>query len=240
MKLWLSLAFFGLLGMLRVCCAQVSPKYLELHRMDAVVLEPAAIIALLDEHRVSYNQIEQLNWPNFPYSPVVQFRMAYNREGMLLHFRVHEKTVRALTEYDNGRVYEDSCLEFFVMPDSASTLYYNFEFNAAGRLLAQGGTLHDRRLAAPAVLASVLRWSSLGDRPFPEKTMSTSWDLTAFIPLNALFLHDITDLQGRQFRANFYKCGDKLQQPHYLSWSAINTPKPYFHAPKFFGHLRFL
>ena len=38
-------------------------------------------------------------------------------------------------------------------------------------------------------------------------------------------------------RANFYKCGDKTAHPHYLSWSPIDTPKPDFHRPDFFGEL---
>lgn len=39
--------------------------------------------------------------------------------------------------------------------------------------------------------------------------------------------------------ANFYKCGDKLQTPHFLSWNPINLEKPNFHCPEFFGTLNF-
>ena len=39
--------------------------------------------------------------------------------------------------------------------------------------------------------------------------------------------------------ANFYKCGDKLQTPHFLSWNPIDLEKPNFHCPEFFGMLRF-
>ena len=37
----------------------------------------------------------------------------------------------------------------------------------------------------------------------------------------------------------FYKCGDKLQTPHFLSWNPIDLPKPDFHCPAFFGLLQF-
>lgn len=34
--------------------------------------------------------------------------------------------------------------------------------------------------------------------------------------------------------ANFYKCGDDLPAPYYLSWNKIIAPKPDFHYPDFF------
>jgi hypothetical protein len=59
------------------------------------------------------------------------------------------------------------------------------------------------------------------------------------IPYSTFFLHDIKTLEGQTIRANFYKCGDKLQSPHYLSWNPISLPKPNFHCPDFFGILHF-
>ena len=53
------------------------------------------------------------------------------------------------------------------------------------------------------------------------------------------FKHQITNLDGKTVRANFYKCGDKLQTPHFLSWNPIGLEKPNFHCPEFFGTLSF-
>lgn len=39
-------------------------------------------------------------------------------------------------------------------------------------------------------------------------------------------------------KANFYKCGDGLTVPHYLSWSPIVTEKPDFHRPEFFNQIK--
>ena len=53
-------------------------------------------------------------------------------------------------------------------------------------------------------------------------------------------LSEIVDQQT--FSAFFrkgYKCGDKLQTPHFLSWAPIDLPKPKFHCPEFFGELVF-
>ena len=46
-------------------------------------------------------------------------------------------------------------------------------------------------------------------------------------------------LYGARMKANFYKCGDKLQTPHFLSWNRIDLPSPNFHRPDFFGTLEF-
>ena len=35
-------------------------------------------------------------------------------------------------------------------------------------------------------------------------------------------------LDGMSIRANFYKCGDELQKPHFLSWNPIKIEKPDF------------
>jgi hypothetical protein len=66
-----------------------------------------------------------------------------------------------------------------------------------------------------------------------------TWTLTVAVPIEAFSLSPVTALSGRTLRANFYKCGDELPTPHFLSWSPIKTPKPSFHEPRFFGDLFF-
>ena len=46
-------------------------------------------------------------------------------------------------------------------------------------------------------------------------------------------------LDGKEIKANFYKCGDELQTPHFLSWNPIQIEQPDFHRPDFFGTLEF-
>jgi len=53
------------------------------------------------------------------------------------------------------------------------------------------------------------------------------------------FKHRIGSLGGKTVRANFYKCGDELQTPHFLSWNPVRTERPDFHRPDFFGVLEF-
>ena len=73
------------------------------------------------------------------------------------------------------------------------------------------------------------------ESPFEEKVGECSWEAALAIPYSAFFLHDINSLDGRSIRANFYKCGDLLQKPHFLSWNPIPVEKPDFHRPDHFG-----
>ncbi|MCK7480493.1 MAG: carbohydrate-binding family 9-like protein [Candidatus Moduliflexus flocculans] len=44
---------------------------------------------------------------------------------------------------------------------------------------------------------------------------------------------------GCRSAANFYKCGDETEFPHYGAWSPVETPAPDFHRPEFFGEIVF-
>lgn len=195
-------------------------------------------VALLDRNEVEFHSVNVVNWSDYPYCPQVEFRIAHTGSEILLHFRVKEASVRAVADADNGRVWEDSCVEFFVSPE-ADDFYYNFECSCIGRLLLHGGAPGDRIPATDGVLRSVKRWSSLGSTPFEERMGECSWQVVEVIPASALFRHRIDCLDGRTMKGNFYKCGDCLQTPHFLSWNPIDLPKPKFHCPEFFGTLNF-
>ena len=118
--------------------------------------------------------------------------------------------------------------------------YTDMECNCVGRLLIGAGAGRSNRQHAPQeVLDKVQRWSSLGQEDFEERIGDCSWEVALVIPYSAFFMHNITSLDGKAIRANFYKCGDKLQTPHFLSWNPIDLEKPNFHCPEFFGMLRF-
>ncbi|MDO4827106.1 MAG: carbohydrate-binding family 9-like protein [Bacteroidia bacterium] len=66
------------------------------------------------------------------------------------------------------------------------------------------------------------------------------WHITFIIPISALYKDKFAswdELKGA--RCNFYKCGDGLSKPHYLSWAPVLTEKPNFHSPQFFGEVEF-
>lgn len=214
----------------------------ELHIRKLTIEEeisPEQIASLFAKEHVTYQTVDTVNWKEYPYKPEMKFGIAHTGDRILLHYRITEQSVRAVAPTDNGRVWEDACAEFFIQPEEGENVYYNFECNCAGTLLIEFGPVGNRTHAPLTVLESVKRWASLGRTPFDEKIGLCTWDLALVIPATALFHHSIKSLDGKTTRANFYKCGDLLQTPHFLSWSPIDLPKPCFHCPDFFGKIYF-
>ena len=196
------------------------------------------ISALLDGLDVRH-RIGELNWRGNDYSPEAGFSIARTSREILLKYYVRETWFKAEKTETNQEVYEDSCVEFFVSP-ADDGIYYNFEFNAIGTCLMGAGTgRHDRKRADPSVIAEIRRLASAGKGPISESNGDFFWTLTLAIPFSTLFHHRADFSEGRLFRANFYKCGDKLTVPHYLTWNPVGTEKPDFHRPEFFGSLEF-
>ena len=214
-------------------------KKLSIKKIATTAVEASAVPALMDAANVAFNDIACVNWQEYPYQPSVKFRAAHTGDALLLHYQVTEASVRAVALADDGRVWEDSCVECFLSPEG-NDFYYNFECNCAAKLLLHGGPAGgERPTASEEVLKSVQRWASLGTEPFEEKVGECTWQIALVIPASAIFRHEIADFNGKTMRGNFYKCGDKLQTPHFLSWSPIDLPRPKFHCPEFFGELNF-
>jgi hypothetical protein len=183
--------------------------------------------------------IDQMNWPGYDYQPKVRFNIAYGEKEIYLKYYVREQYVMAQKSKSNQSVCEDSCVEFFVSPDSDG-IYYNFEFNPIGTcLVGKGHGRHDSKPIDPEYIAKIRRLGTMGTAPFDEKTGEQEWELTIAIPLEAFAGKDIDSLPGKEFHANFYKCGDKLTRPHYLTWNPVGTPNPDYHRPEYFGIIKF-
>jgi len=187
------------------------------------------------QEKLLEHKIKQVNWAeDYSYQPDVRLIISHAENIIYLKFVVNEDAVMARVTEDNGDVWTDSCVEFFISFDE--TGYYNFEFNCIGTLLIRFQKEKNIfELASKEVLDTVIRKSSLGTIPFEEKTGNQSWELSVAIPVTAFFKHKIESLSGLKVRCNFYKCGDNLSKPHFLSWSPINYPVPNFHIEEFFG-----
>ncbi len=179
------------------------------------------------------------NWSEaYPYAPRVTFRMLHCDSHLVLRFDVAEHCTMARVAEDNGRSWTDSCVEFFFSPEQGR--YYNFEFTCIGCLLLSHRTIGSEPVNAPSeALQAILRRPSLGCEPFEERIGDNRWTLVAAIPAASLFADRIASWHGLNGTMNLYKCGDKLSQPHFLSWQPIQHPKPQFHRPQFFGKALF-
>ncbi len=212
---------------------------LKIKKFKVEATSAASLSALMDQEKIELHPIECVNWDNYPYKPTVKFRIAHSEEALLINYQVKEESVRAIYGEDNGQVWTDSCVEFFVIPANDG-YYYNIETNCIGTvLLAVGKDRGDRVSASLDVLAGIQRWSSLGKQPFGERTGMCSWELSLIVPYKVFFKHSIESMDGVAIKGNFYKCGDGLKTKHFLSWNQIKTEKPDFHCPYFFGELQF-
>lgn len=183
--------------------------------------------------------IDRVNWPGYDYQPRVRFNIAYGEKEIYLKYYVQEQYVMAQKKTSNESVCEDSCVEFFVSPESDG-IYYNFEFNPIGTcLVGKGHGRSDSKVIDPEYISKIRRLSTMGSVPFDEKIGDQKWELTVAIPLEAFAGKDIESLSGKVFKANFYKCGDKLTKPHYLTWNPVGTENPDYHRPEYFGTLQF-
>ncbi len=171
----------------------------------------------------------------------VTFSIRHDGTSIYLFYEVKEKEVRAVNTSINSSVWEDSCVEFFLSLEAESEKYYNFEINAIGTVLgAYGPDRNQREWLPESLLSKVKTIPSLGRKPFDNQQINTPWNIQIRIPMEVLTYSDLNNLSGTDGYGNFYKCGDKLKQPHFLSWKPVLTNKPDFHTPRYFGHLSFL
>ena len=214
---------------------------IQIPRIASLPTVAAEVPALLDASNVAFQPIASVNWPTeYPYCPEAVFRMAWCPDGLVLHYRVSEQSVCAHYAEDGGKVWTDSCVECFVRNADDDT-YYNIECNCIGTLLAASGEgRHDRVPVAHELRSAVLRWASLGKETFEERKEPTVWEVALVIPAQLFAVQPLRLEAGTVLRANFYKCGDELSVPHFLSWNPIEVSQPDFHRPEYFGELELM
>ena len=182
-------------------------------------------------------KIETVNWKAFPYRPDVTFSMAYNEDHLFLKFNVQESHIRAMETETNGNVWEDSCCEFFCAFDNSG--YYNVETNCIGtQLIGWGANKEERTLLAPDTIVAVKKHSTLERKTIEPQSGHFEYQLTMIIPAATFVNHPGMKFNsGMQLKGNFYKCGDKTPEPHFISWNPIDIEEPNFHRPDYFGSI---
>jgi hypothetical protein len=216
-------------------------KVAEIHKLELKSACPTLteISDRLDDQKGRL-MIDTINWKGYTYRPDVALSMAYSDSEIFLKYYITENYFKAEKTESNQMVCEDSCVEFFVSPEDDG-IYYNMEFNAIGTcLLGSGRDRASSTRVRPEIISKIRRLSSEGNQPFPEKKGEYNWAITIAIPFEVFSQHKIKDLKGKIFRANFYKCGDKLTMPHYVTWNPVGTENPDYHQPEHFGLLKFV
>ncbi len=191
------------------------------------------VSALLDQ--LVRNEIAEVPWPSYDYRPEAAFALACNKEFFFLKYYIKEDSLRAVYRNTNDPVYKDSCVEFFISFNGERE-YYNLEFNCMGTcMLGFGAGRNDRKLLPAKTILSIQ--SDVFIKSPEDESGDIYWELTLVIPISVFIYHPHLSLKEQTCKANFYKCGDDLPKPHFLTWSTIEAEQPDFHLPQFFGLL---
>lgn len=182
-------------------------------------------------------EVNQYAW-GCEYRPKTYGRLVYvEGKGFELKMWCYEANPRAVYHKPNEPVHTDSCMEAFInfYPEMEGKGYASYEMNANGASHHSIGTERsDRQFVV-----------DLGFK-HPEVSIEMKtidgepvWEAITFISLEHIEkLYGKAKFKtGDRLRANFYKCGDDTDMPHYGSWNPVVAAQPDFHRPECFGEL---
>ncbi|MBE7041303.1 MAG: hypothetical protein E7400_04980 [Ruminococcaceae bacterium] len=164
----------------------------------------------------------------YPYKTTTQ--LLYTDEAIYIRQETNERPLTARYNKPADPVNEDSCMEFFIAPntDDPQLHYFNFEINPLGVGQMMFG-INRNEFIRPTV-----DW-----KIFDIKSVITpdTWQLTYKIPFSFLleYVEKITD----EAAGNFYKCGDCSVIEHYATWNPLLCEEEDFHRTEYFGKLIF-
>jgi hypothetical protein len=176
--------------------------------------------------------------------PETIVKLQYDNDNIYVIFNVRDQYVKAVEKEINGKVWMDSCVEFFFSPGPDTDRgYFNFEANCKGVFLFEyhtdGGKIN--AFVKPEDYSQVKIVHSLKRNVEQEFSEPLEWSIEYSMPFSVLKKYMKVDQPGPgvTWRANFYKCADKTSHPHWLTWAPVDYPKPKFHLPEYFGKLVF-
>ena len=169
-------------------------------------------------------------------SPATAYaQICATEEALCLHLSATEPEVRAVETSPLAEVCEDSCLEFFFRPMEGSMRYFNMEWNPNKCLfLGFGSSIEDLLRIVPEEAQKEALFC-------PEVIRrEDGWEIFFRVPYSFIrgFFPEFEVKPGKALYCNFYKCGEMLRQPHYLTWNPImRQGRSRFHTPAEFGRL---
>lgn len=184
--------------------------------------------------------IDQVNWADeFPKTMPVSVLLLHDDERLYLYYMVEGEKIRAVNTTDFAPIWEDSCVEFFMQREGEKR-YRNFEGNPLGALIAAHRESKETAQNLVSEMPAIVRHTTIRHRYDENGNQVSDWTLYLEIPKKAMGFAENESLSGQKIRANFYKCGDNTEEPHFLSWSPIDAPQPNFHIPQCFGLLELM
>lgn len=176
--------------------------------------------------------LEHRLWGTEAYKNLVYAQLAYDNHGFAVKFTVEEKNPLREKKQHLEYVHEDSCVEFFVnfLPEH-SEKYINFEVNAAGVMNA--GFQSGRHDSVP------LKEEEISGLHIKAEVLENQWTVMYHISFDFIkkYYPEFEMKNCSYIKGNLYKCGDKTEMEHYVSYFKVGTEKPDYHRPEFFGKI---
>jgi len=197
--------------------------------------------------KAQWKKVKEIPITNFmgvipAFQPVVRAKMMYDKDNLYLIYKVEDRHVRIQNTKFNSSVSTDACVEFFFSPDKDWPLrYFNVEINAGGTGL-MAYQIDGKRINVKEEDFSVVEIAhTLPKKLDQEISEPVTWYLEFKMPLALLknYGNYTQPQKGVQWKANFYKTSSRSTNPHYLTWAVVQSPKPQFHLPQYFGALVF-
>ena len=176
--------------------------------------------------------------------PSVNAKLVYSDTDLYVIFKVDDKYVKSIAKTYQGKVWEDSCVEFFFTPDDNSTKgYFNLETNCGGVQLFHFNS-NDKDLSKNINYEDYKKVAVAHSLPKindPEIKEKITWYIEYKIPFRVIskYFGNGDPKSKTIWKGNFYKCADETSHPHWLTWNKVDYPTPNFHLPQFFGTLIF-
>ena len=169
-------------------------------------------------------------WDEKGYTPEAAITMVYNDEFLRVRLQSPVAELTVLTNYDNGPVWEDNCLELFLAPYADHPDYINFECNPIGAMVIGKGAGRAERISLVSLLKPLMNVTS-------TIYAGKGYEINYTVPLAALAeIYDRPLLKkGDILQMNAYICGEATPVMHFGMLFPIQNPTPDFHRPEFFG-----
>ena len=147
---------------------------MEIRKITGVVpADKRAVEAAFDS--IEPQPVACCNWPEqYPYAPEVSFRMFHTGAYLMLRFDVAERWTMARVTEDNGEVWTDSCVEFFIAPETAATTTISNAPASGVCSWGSAGSANTPRMPRPGSWKASCATRASGRAPSPNTRATTA------------------------------------------------------------------
>jgi hypothetical protein len=186
--------------------------------------------------------LDTFRWIEASRDPPATVRVLYDDSAVYCQYQVPDDRIEAAATELNGRVWEDSAIEWFLDPHPETPEYCNLEANCVGTFLMswRRADAVEREIQPETASQVTIETSVSGPTrtPSPE---DESWWLAAAIPYDVLETISGTTIapsSGDRWQGNFHRINSENAADVGV-WNPIETPHRDLHSPEFFGELIF-